>query len=160
MLTVLEALILHKESTTPQVIQRRLMHINRLHRCTVESRVNQTGLPRSQHMMLMHLNRCDFKVSQKELAEHFEISPAAVAVTLKKLEIDGYIEKAASKDDNRFNEITITPKGRSIVEFSHKVFSEIDEKTFEGISNEERLKLLEILDKVETNLKSIMGKEE
>ena len=149
-----------KEATTPQAIQRRLMHINRLHRCTVDSKVGKTGLPRSQHIMLMHLNRCDFKVSQKELAEHFEISPAAVAVTLKKLESDGYIEKAASKDDNRFNEIAITEKGRSVVEFSHKVFSEIDEKTFEGVSQEERIKLLEILDKIEANLKSILGKEE
>ena len=149
-----------KETVAPNIIQRRLMHINRLHRCAIDSKVSKAGLPRSQHMMLMHLNRRDFKVSQKELADHFEISPAAVAVTLKKLESDGYIEKAASKDDSRFNEIAITEKGRSVVEFSHKVFSETDEKTFEGISDEERIILLEILDKVEINLKSILGKEE
>ena len=149
-----------KETIAPHIIQRRLMHINRLHRCAIDSKVSKAGLPRSQHMMLMHLNRRDFKVSQKELADHFEISPVAVAVTLKKLESDGYIEKAASKDDSRFNEIAITEKGRSVVEFSHKVFSETDEKTFEGISDEERIILLEILDKVEKNLKSILGKEE
>ncbi len=159
-LTIKEETTLNKEELTPQAIQRRLIHINRLHRTAVDTNVSKAGLPRGQHMTLMYLNRRDCKVSQKEIAEHFEISPAAVAVSLKKLESGGYIVKSASRDDCRFNEVAITEKGRCIVEFSRGVFSEIDEKTFEGITDTEKAQLITILDKIEGNLKTLIRKEE
>ena len=146
-------------SLSPSFIQHRLMHINRLHRAAVHNKVSKTGMHRSQHMLLMYLNRKDFKVSQKDIAEHFEISPAAVAVCLKKLENGGYIKKTTSSEDNRFNEVTITGKGREIVEFSHNAFSDIDNQTLEDISDEEKLQLLCILEKIEANLKALAGKE-
>ncbi len=159
-LTFKEEVTLDNNNLSPQTIQRRLMHINRLHRAAVDTKVSEAGLPRGQHMTLMYLNRRGFKASQKEIADHFEISPAAVAVSLKKLESGGYIVKSTSKDDSRYNEVAITEKGRCVVEFSHRVFSEIDEKTFDGLTDEEKLQLTLILDKIEGNLKTLIRKEE
>ena len=110
-------------------------------------------------MTLMYLNRCRDKISQKDIAEHFEISPAAVAVSLKKLEAGGYIVRKTSDNDSRYNEIEITKKGKEIVDFSHSIFEDIDNKTFKGMSEEEKQTLVLLLDKVTNNLKSINDKE-
>ena len=110
-------------------------------------------------MILMYLNRCHDKISQRDIAEHFEISPAAVAVSLKKLELGGYIARKTSDNDSRYNEIEITKKGKEIVDFSHSIFEDIDNKTFADMSEEEKLTLLSLLDKVLTNLKDMNDKE-
>ena len=111
-------------------------------------------------MILMYLCRCKDKISQKDIAEHFEISPAAVAVSLKKLESGGYIMRRSAENDNRFNEIEITDKGKEIVEYSKNSFEVIDSKTFEGITDDNKQKLADLLDKVICNLKELSGKDD
>ena len=51
----------------------------------IERRVKKTGVYSGQHRILMHLNLRP-NCSQAELAEWMEISPAAIAVSIKKLE--------------------------------------------------------------------------
>jgi DNA-binding MarR family transcriptional regulator len=144
---------------SPRAIQQRLMRINRLHRAAIEKRMSATGIHRSQHMILMYLNRCDSSVSQKEIAAHFDISPAAVTVSLKKLEAGGYIRRSCSENDNRFNEIEMTKKGKDVVNFSHDIFESIDNLAFEGIKADEMHTLAELLDKILGNLNDNYGKE-
>ena len=151
--------IFDKNSLTPRAVQHRFMFINRMHRAIVESRMKATGIHRSQHMILMYLYRCNDKTSQKDIAKHFEISAAAVAVSLKKLEAGGYIKRQSSENDNRYNEIEITEKGKKIVDFSHSIFEQIDAETFEGINDEEKGQLVFLLDKVMNNLKNMNDKE-
>ena len=79
--------------------------------------LNKDGLYRVQHQLLM----CVYKypdASQKELARIQNVSTAAVAVTLKKLEKGGYVGRIVDRDDNRYNKIRITEKGRKEVERS------------------------------------------
>lgn len=149
-----------KDAISSRAIQHKFMGIGRLHRRAVENKIGTTGVHKSQHMILMYLYRNNGDVSQKDIAKHFEISPAAVAVSLKKLECGGYIERNCAESDNRFNEIRITKKGEELVEYSRKVFEEVDDKAFEGISNSEREILSGLLDKITNNLKCISGKEE
>lgn len=147
--------ILEKDTLSPRAIQHRLMSINRLHRTAVDTKISATGVHRSQHMILMHLYHSNQKVSQKDIAARFEISAAAVAVSLKKLESNGFIKRSCAESDNRFNEIEITEKGKQVVEYSHQVFEAIDNKTFEGISDSDKQTLVALLDKVIANLKSL-----
>lgn len=119
-----------------------------------------TGIHRSQHMILMYLYRCKDKISQKDIAEHFEISAAAVTVSLQKLEAGGYIKRNCSENDNRFNEIEITEKGKEIVDFSHSLFEQIDAQTLAGINDDEKEALVSVLDRVLLNLKAMNEKEE
>lgn len=151
--------IFDKNSLTPRAIQHRFMYINRMHRAVVENRMSATGIHRSQHMILMYLYRCNNKISQKDIAAHFEISAAAVAVSLKKLESGGYIRRKCAANDNRFNEIEITQKGKEIVDISHSIFEEIDAETFADITDDEREQLVFLLDKVRDNLKNMIEKE-
>lgn len=132
------------------------MKCNRLHHALVETRVSALGLHRSQHGMLLTIN-FNGNISQKELAKRMEISPAAVTVTLKKLEAQGFIERSQSENDSRINNITVTEKGREIIDQTGAIFDEVDEKTFEGFSEEELESLLGYLKRISHNLKSAMG---
>lgn len=122
---------------------------DRLHRKAFENLVSGLGIHRSQHRMLMNLAR-DSGMSQTELAAHLEISTAAVAVAIKKLEAGGYIEKRTAEKDSRYNEIQITEKGREIVSVSQKYFSMLDAAMLDGIDEDMLdgfIKCLEIMQK-------------
>ncbi len=129
-----------------------MISTKQLHKTLIESKVKTIGLYRTQHRMLMHLACCSKLQSQKELAEHMHITPAAVTGALKKLESDGYISKTLGRD-NRFNEIEITEKGRAVVEKSHELFSATDRLLFTGFSDEELDMYITCLEKLKANMK-------
>ena len=127
------------------------MKTDRLHRKAFEGLVSRLGIHRSQHIMLMHLAK-DEGTSQKALAEHLQISDAAVAVTIKKLEAGGYIEKCANAKDSRYNDIKITGKGREIVSASELFFSNVDAAMIKGISAEMLDNFVSCLEIMQKNL--------
>ena len=90
-------------------------------------------------------------MSQKELALHLEITPAAVTGILQKLELDGYIERTLG-EDNRFNEIKITEKGKTIVDKTRVIFSDIDKCLFKDFKEEEMNDLIAFLDRINKNI--------
>ena len=129
------------------------LHTRHLQKSLFESKVKATGLYGTQHRILMHL-ACRYMLpSQKELADHLQITPAAVTGALKKLESDGYIEKRLGHD-NRFNEIQITEKGSEVVERSKEIFSSTNRSLFEGFSDEELEMYIKFLEKLKRNIKS------
>ena len=131
------------------------MRVNRLHRQMVEETVRDIGLHRTAHMMLMHLARTESNPSQRELAERFSITPAAVTGILKNLERDGYITRASGRD-SRVNEISITPLGREIVESSRESFHSLDSAMFVGFSEDELAVYLSLIERIEKNLSAKM----
>lgn len=137
---------------------RRGMHIfmkcNRLHRALVESSVKELELHRSQHSMLLAINFAD-NISQKELSKKMEISPAAVTVTLKRLEAQGYIQRQQREDDTRMNSIYVTDKGREIIERTGEIFDAADQRAFKDFSVKELDQFIGYLQRISYNLKSV-----
>lgn len=135
-----------------RAIMGKLMAIMRDHKSVVDSYVSETRLHKSQHRLLMTLSHMGINVSQRDLAEKLNITPAAVAVTLKKLEKTGLVGRKVAEKDNRFNEVVLTEKGKKIVKESHKVFKYADEKMFAGFSMEELNALEAYLNRMKENL--------
>ncbi len=102
----------------------------------IGKKVEDTGIYRSQHRLLMILGK-NPDCSQTAIANKLEISPAAVAVSLKKLEKAGYITRSCDAEDNRMNHVVITDKGRKAIDQSILYFQEIEDAMFEGFSQEE-----------------------
>ncbi len=127
-----------------------------LHRRVIECWAASAGMHRSQHRMLMYLSKCETTPSQKDLANNFDISPAAVAVTLKKLESDGYIErgKCSLSTDSRINEIKITERGREATLQSRKYFHHVDNEALKGFTDEELDAFVGFLERMQENLKN------
>lgn len=133
---------------------RKLVVTCRMHRRIVEREVNRLGLHGSQHHLLMHLANHE-TLTQKELASQLKVSPASVAVSLKKLESEGYIAKEMDPKDNRYNKITITEKGKYLVEKSRQVVVKIDEAAFDGFSEEEGEQLSLLVERLCQSLERI-----
>lgn len=131
---------------------RKMMRIGRLHRTIFERNISKMGIHHSQHHLLMYIAHAGEVKSQKEIADKFGVSPAAIARSLKTLEAEGFIERTNIGEDNRINTITITEKGKEIVNRSHIMFKETDESLFEDFSNDEIEKFNEYLEKIQSKL--------
>ncbi len=131
-----------------------MISANRVHRAKVERAVDGTGLHRAQHRTLMVLARNEFQ-SQVELAKALEVSTATLAVSLKKLEKEGYIIKTVREGDSRVNFVTLTRKGKEVVKSSWEIFETIDGKAVEGFSEDELVQFRGFLKRVYENLQQI-----
>lgn len=152
--------ITSSEQTREALVQKAIftfISTDKMHRRAIERWATDAGMHHSQHRMLMYLSRCEKTSSQKDLAAHFDISPAAVACTLKKLEADGYIErgKCSELSDSRYNEIRITELGREATAQSRKYFRHVDMEAMRDFSDEELDTLISMLLRIQENLKSI-----
>lgn len=132
-------------------VMKRFRMTDRSFRRTIEKYVASTGVYRSQHQMLMSLGR-NPECSQMELAQFLDITPAAVTTTIKKLEKGGYITRLVCEEDNRVNKISITEKGRKVIEQSIRIFSDVEKKALWGFSEEEMKQLNEFLVRIQKNL--------
>lgn len=127
------------------------IHVNHKHKKIMVKFLDSTGVYESQHRLLMHISRhSDY--SQKQLADDMKISTPTVAVSLKKLENGGYIERMIKTEDNRYNKINITPKGQKVIKKSMKIFQYADSAMFEGFSDNELETLCEYISRISANL--------
>lgn len=129
-----------------------MIRTDHMHKSLIDSRVREIGIHRTQHRILMHLARREKLPSQKELAEHLDITPAAVTGALKKIESDGYIERTLGHD-TRYNEIKITEKGRELVALTRELFSATDKSMFDGFSDRELDTYIACLGKLQANIR-------
>lgn len=121
------------------------------HRKIMQNYLDETGVYHSQHRLLMEISH-NPDASQNDIARSMDISAAAVAVSLKKLEKRGYIKREMVEEDNRLNKITITEKGNGVVEQSKQIFDYADRKIFEGFTDDEKNTLSGLLRKLDANL--------
>lgn len=145
-----------KEELVSRAISGMIM-TDRMHKSIIDASVNDIGLHRGQHFILMHIADEGALASQKEIAQRFNISQAAVTVALRKLEADGYISRSLG-EDNRFNRIRITEKGREMVDHSRALFRETDRYLFRGFTEEELLGYISCLEKIRANMESYRKK--
>lgn len=130
------------------------IRITKQHRSILEQGLNKTGVYRSQHQILMimadHSN-----ISQKEIAECLNVTAATIAVSVKKLEKGGYITRIMDQEDNRFNKLCLTERGREIVEHSRQFFMNVENQMFLGFSEEDFIAMEGYLDRIYANLSEI-----
>lgn len=129
-----------------------MIKTDHMHKALIDSRVRKLGIHRTQHRILMHLAGFEKLPSQKELAEHLDVTPAAVTCALKKIEKDGYVERSLGHD-NRYNELSITEKGRALVAKTKQLFSEADVSMFDGFTDAELDIYISCLEKLQVNIK-------
>ena len=94
--------------------------------------------------------------SQKDIADKLGISPPTVAISIKRMVKVGLLQKVADESDLRRNFITLTEKGKRLVEESELVFDTIDQGMFRGFSQDDREQLKSTYLRIISNLE-IMG---
>lgn len=127
---------------------------DRMHRALIDERIHPIGSNRTAHMMLMHLSRKERCPSQRELANHLRVTPAAVTGILKKLESEGLICREDGRD-SRYHEITLTEEGRAVVARSREIFADVDRSLFSGFSETELTTYLMLMQKIQANMQCL-----
>jgi len=76
-------------------------------------------------------------VTQKELADSIGISPPTAAVSIKRMERAGLLNKLADPQDLRKNRITLTDKGWQLTHRCMETGAKIHQEVLKGLTQEE-----------------------
>lgn len=130
-----------------------LISISVIHRCRITKSAAKVGLYFGQPTIIEYVSEHD-RCTQKELAKALHISPASVAVSLKRIEKAGFITRTQDEKDSRKNLLSVTEKGIEAVRDFRKICNTTDEEMFRGFSEEERETLHSLLKRLHKNLDS------
>lgn len=120
-------------------------------RFTMHNMLKDSGVYFGQPPILDFLEK-NGECTQNELAKALGVSPASIAVSVKRMQKNGVVEKTADGNDLRCNRISLTEKGRELTTEMHRKFDLIDKMMFAGFDNEELVQLKMYLDRICNNL--------
>jgi MarR family transcriptional regulator, transcriptional regulator for hemolysin len=119
-----------------------------------EERAQALSLTLPQCRALLHLENNE-GVSQKRLSELTEVDPMTLVRILDRMEADGWVQRRFDPADRRAHTLWLTPKSKPVLEHVAHLIAETRAETLHGLSNEERGKLIELLERVHANLASL-----
>ena len=115
--------------------------VERARKQAIQTELSRRGLGTLGQPMILFLLKDKGRegriAAQKELSDAMHVSPATVAVSLKSLEREGYVEKLAAETDQRRKAVRLTPKGEAAIQRCVQVFEAVDQSMFEGFRPEE-----------------------
>jgi DNA-binding MarR family transcriptional regulator len=82
---------------------------------------------------------------QQELGSAMGIDPSTMVALIDQLEGAGLAKRRPSARDRRAREVTITPKGRRVLERARKAAAQVEDEVLRGLSGAERSQLLTLL---------------
>lgn len=133
-----------------------LAKVCKAHRSSVGELLRGVGLHAGQEMVLVELWRQD-GLRVCELAGRLGVEPPTVTRMIQRLEGCGLVVRWRDPDDARSFRVSLTEKGRSLEESVARCWSEVEEKAFAGISQEECRGLRDLLARIRSNLETGMG---
>jgi DNA-binding MarR family transcriptional regulator len=91
-------------------------------------------------------------VTMQEVARHTIKDKSTVSSVINKLEAGGYIVKERDAADGRYTNLTLTPKARKLRPVLFEISKEMNEKLFEGFTEEEKQTLFRLMEKIDGNI--------
>ena len=111
----------------------------------------------SQDLAIYHIAQ-NKKLSQKDLANKLNVTPASVSVIVNRMESEGLLIRVADERDGRKVNLLLTEKGESLVSQVRNSWCKIQEEITVGFNESEKATLLRLLQKVEKNLDELTRK--
>lgn len=90
--------------------------------------------------------------TQQELATRLHVSAASVALSAKRLQNAGLVEKRMDSKDHRRNRLYATSEGEQLAASRRQCMDAVDTMTFAGLSEEDRRTFAALLDRMIANL--------
>ncbi len=120
--------------------------------------VHAGGRSGKQHV-LAKLHMAGGQLSQRELQERSHISSAALSEVLSKLECEGLVIRSRSDEDRRQMDISLTDEGTKQAIMRKREFEAFESECLSCLSEEERLQLLDMLDRLAEHWRGMDRKE-
>ena len=115
-------------------------------------RVAEEGLSSGQPKVLEFLLEHD-GCMQKEIAHACSVEAASVTSLLNKMERDGLVQRKIPQDNRRVSQVWLTEAGRQKAQMVRDTFTRLEERLFKGFTSRERQSLLDMLQRIQENLK-------
>jgi MarR family transcriptional regulator for hemolysin len=129
-----------------------LLHdVARLMRKRFEQNARGLGLTRSQWQVLAHLARNE-GIQQGTLAELLEVEPITLTRILDRLEEADLVERRSHPTDRRIRLLHLKPKAHPLLEQIFAIGATTRAEAFEGVAQEDRDRLFNVLSTLKTNL--------
>lgn len=129
----------------------KLRDVQHRHMLTILGILDRYGLHNGQPRILHTVSHMD-GASQREIADQLQISPASLAMSVKRMCKAGLMEKVASENDLRVNQIRVTPKGMLLLSDCFTECARADKRMLDGLSDAEVEHLNSILTRMYDNL--------
>ncbi len=113
--------------------------------------LSEIGIHPKQIPLLILLDKKD-GMSQREISEELHISAPTVAVSMKRMEKAGIIERKSDEHDQRMVRIYLTARGRETIEKSKKCVEDNEKTVFAGFSESEMCLMKRFFDQMIKNL--------
>ena len=97
---------------------------------------------------------------QRELAQYFEVDPAAICRMLDSLEKGGFILRTAQEGDRRADVVQLTEKGAAASEAWRQCCAELEHEMLQGFSEQEVRQFSQYLSRAYHNLRGKTAEEE
>jgi len=133
-----------------------LAQVCRLHYIRAHQLLEGIGLYRGQPPVLHALWEQE-GLTQSELAERLNVSPATMTKMLQRMERAGFVLRMTDADDQRVSRVFLTEAGRSIKSSVESIFQTMETETFAGFTAQERDLLRRFLRQIRKNLEQAAG---
>ena len=94
----------------------------------------------------------DVDIYQRDIEKEFGVGRSSVTTTIQIMERDGYLRREASEKDARLKRVVLTEKGLQAQEGIENLIEKLNVRTLEGISQEELITFLGVIEKLKSNL--------
>jgi MarR family transcriptional regulator, transcriptional regulator for hemolysin len=131
-----------------------LKDVTRRYTRRFEERAQELSLTLPQCRALFHLETNE-GISQKRLAELTELDPMTLVRILDRMEADGWVQRCFDPADRRAHTLWLTSKAKPMLDDIAQLIADTRTEALQGLSSEERSKLLELLERVHANLSSL-----
>jgi DNA-binding MarR family transcriptional regulator len=131
----------------------KLQSVARQMRANLASQFLEHGLYAGQEQVLFLLDEFG-PLSLVELAEKLDVRAPTITKTVTRMEAQGFLSRAVSRDDARSIIITLTPDGRRVLKTSREIVAGVEAKTFSALSAADCETLAKNLDLVFSHMKA------
>ena len=113
--------------------------------------MEKVGMRYSYRHVLKPLIEND-SLTQLELVNITKLKAPTISITLRNMEREGIVSRRKSDNDRRETHVAITEKGRKMYKKVLDVLAKAEKLTLKGLDEDELSTLLDIMDKVCSNL--------
>lgn len=128
-----------------------LGRVCRAHYSRARTLLDDLGLYRGQQFVLCVLWK-EEGITHSELAERLHVHPTTVTNAIKRMERAGFVERRADPEDKRVSRVYLTEAGREIQDAVERTWAELEKRTLQGFSAEERDTMRGFLERIHENL--------
>ena len=130
-----------------------IKRIDQLFKIRMNQNLQQLDITATQMHVLLHLH-CNNgnKITQKDLANHFEVKHSTMAGILSRLSEKDLIEITVDEENKKFKNITLTNKAMEKIELMTSQRDETESILLKGFSSDETTRLRAYLERLYSNL--------